>query len=166
MILKHAVVGVAIALVSLWHHLHPVEARLLDPASRGTLWKRGYPIPAPSEENAHYCGGHKHQELTEYGSNFGRGEVTKVFNAGGSAIFEVDQSNIQNDNAYIEFKICPSNNSLEHEPQDCFDRHPVNLEDGSGYRFRLHKSNKAKVKVKIPSDVNCNFCVLQYHIHE
>lgn len=166
MILKHAVVGVVVALVSLWHHVPPIQARLMDPASRGTLWKRGYPIPSRSEENALYCGGHKHQELIEYGSNFGKGDVTKIFSAGGSAEFEVDQSNIQSENAYIEFKICPSNNSLEHEPQDCFDQHPVSLLEGGGYRYRLHRRNKARVKVKIPNDIVCNFCVLQYHIHE
>lgn len=67
---------------------------------------------------------------------------------------------------YFEFKICPTNNPHVKETQSCFDQHPVSMADGSGTRYKVTPGNNMKnIDVVLPSNLVCDFCVLQWRYH-
>lgn len=67
---------------------------------------------------------------------------------------------------FFEFKICPTNDPKKQETQECFDRYPLSLSDGSGYRYYIPTTAALMgVDLVLPQNLTCEFCVLQFCYH-
>ncbi|XP_059160493.1 uncharacterized protein LOC131944049 [Physella acuta] len=180
--METAGIWLSIALVICWSPPVCSHGRLWEPPGRSTMWRRGYGTPINYQDNQLFCGGFGHQQSLGYrcgvcgdpydgmreneeGGKYATGTVTNTYTQGQRATFQVDLT--ANHRGYFEFRICPKNSAEEKTTQECLDLHLVKLADGSGSRFQL-TSGEAKmydIDVVLPSDVTCDFCVLQWHYH-
>ena len=68
---------------------------------------------------------------------------------------------------WFELKLCPVNDKLGQEKQNCMDKYPLRLiNDPSSSKFYIPEDSKKKdifkYKVQLPPDVVCSQCVLQW----
>ncbi len=65
---------------------------------------------------------------------------------------------------YFEFRLCPKKSADELVTQECFDRHLLELVDGTT-RFPVTIVNPDYLHpaVKLPDDVVCEHCVIQWY---
>lgn len=68
---------------------------------------------------------------------------------------------------YFQFRLCVHNNASVPETQDCFNKHVLELADGSGTKLPIEKvrtfARNYTTTVKLPDQVKCQQCVLQWH---
>ncbi|BFZ00768.1 hypothetical protein BsWGS_03807 [Bradybaena similaris] len=163
--------------------LPPVEghARLWDPPGRSTMWRRGFQTPVNFQDNELFCGGLWHQiELgykcglcgdpydgtrhNEAGGKYANGIITRTYRQGQRVTMQVDVT--ANHKGFFEFKICPTNDPKKQETQECFDRYPLSLLDGSSYRYYIPTTAALmSVDLLLPQNLTCEFCVLQFRYH-
>ncbi|XP_059178733.1 uncharacterized protein LOC131957910 [Physella acuta] len=157
------------------------HGRLWDPPSRSSMWRRGYNTPVNYQDNELFCGGFSHQVSLGYkcglcgdpydgvreneeGGRYATGLVTRTYTQGQRATIQVDIT--ANHKGYFEFKICPTNNPKVRTTQDCLDRYPLQMADGSGTHYKISAESKMfYVDVILPADLTCDFCVLQWRYH-
>ncbi|KAG8228486.1 hypothetical protein J437_LFUL009351 [Ladona fulva] len=63
------------------------------------------------------------------------------------------------------FSILLSLSKDQVETEDCFERYPLQLADGSGTRYQLGNGSTGKydVKLKLPDGVKCDLCSIRWH---
>lgn len=98
----------------------------------------------------------------EDGGKFGKGIVVRTYKSGQE--FTATLNMVANHEGYFEFKLCPVQKGVKAD-QECLDRHPVHLADGSGDRWVLKPDKKGlmDVKLRLPEGLKCERCVLQWH---
>ncbi len=64
---------------------------------------------------------------------------------------------------YMTLKLCPSKRTInELVTQDCFDRYPLKMADGSDRVLVDRMEGWYDMYVRLPADVTCEYCVLQW----
>ncbi|CAL1530979.1 unnamed protein product [Lymnaea stagnalis] len=158
------------------------HGRLWDPPSRSSMWRQEYGTPINYQDNELFCGGFNHQLQLGYkcgicgdpydgprdneeGGKYATGTITRVYQQGQRVTFKIDLT--ANHKGYFEFKICPTNDPKVKTTQECLDRYPVPLSDGSGTRYTLTSgdSRMYDIDVTLPAGLSCDQCVVQWRYH-
>ncbi|OWR49504.1 chitin binding domain 3 protein [Danaus plexippus plexippus] len=152
------------------------HGRVLHPPSRASMWRYGYKTPANYDDSGVNCGGYGHQydinggkcgicgdaydepvpRSHELGGRYGLGIIVAEYEAG--EVFTATVEITAYHKGYWYFKICPDPSSNE---QSCFDQYPVELEEG-GTDYYPPSSGIFQVNYRIPENVTCDHCVLQW----
>ncbi|XP_015907215.1 uncharacterized protein [Parasteatoda tepidariorum] len=172
--LKWLVLGVCVSVV-LGH------GRLEDPPGRSTMWRFGFKTATNVNDNELFCGGITRHwtknkgncgicgdpwdlpepRPNEDGGIYGKGIVVKTYKSG--EVITITTIIHANHLGYFEFKLCPVQDGVKID-QDCLDKYPLQLADGSGTKYELGRQKGAvKVDVKLPDGLKCDRCVLQWH---
>ena len=100
----------------------------------------------------------------ENGGKFGTGTIARTYVQG--QVIEVEVELTTNHWGWFEMKLCPVNDKLALEDDKCMDRHPLFLANEDSTKFYIPKDSKKKdtfkYKVKLPNNVVCSQCVLQW----
>ncbi|PRD27423.1 UNVERIFIED_CONTAM: hypothetical protein NCL1_35385 [Trichonephila clavipes] len=123
------------ALCSIWLQLPIIvwgHARLMQPPSRSSMWRLGFPTKKNFNDNALYCGG---IQVPDYVRNH---DFKKVI----EAVVDVTT----NHKGYFEFKICPNNNPKREASQHCLDKYPLQLAYGEGTQYYVEGKGKGEIK--------------------
>merc|ERR1711962_173814 len=163
------------------------HGRLMDPASRNAMWRKGYPNPVNYNDNELYCGGfvvqyqkndgkcgvcgddykEKVPRRHEAGGEFGNGIISRRYTMGQEIDIEAELTT--NHKGWMEVKLCPHNNPKVVITQQCLDDNPleiVNTPGQSGYRFIIPEDTKKveifRWKVKLPDGITCSNCVIHW----
>jgi hypothetical protein len=162
------------------------HARLMEPPSRASMWRVGFPTPKDIDDNQSYCGGYG----VQHGSNGGRcgicgdpwhehpraheapeglyatGIITKTYKQGSYIPVVIDIT--ANHQGYFIFKLCPNNDIFSDPEQACFEQTPLWVGGGEpafGHtRYPIHdyKTGLRMVYVRLPMYVTCEQCILQW----
>ncbi|KAG8228483.1 hypothetical protein J437_LFUL009348 [Ladona fulva] len=92
-----------------------------------------------------------------------RGIVVEAYEEG--AVIPVVATITASHKGYFMFNMCPLKNDLEWEEEECFAKYPLELADGSGYRYYLQTwdTGNYPMKLKLPEGLTCDRCVLRWH---
>merc|ERR1712001_85385 len=114
------------------------HGRLMEPVSRASAWRRGYPNPADYNDNQGYCGGYSLQWM-QYGGKCGvcgdpygasprnheapggryaNGIIVREYRVG--QIIDVQVDVTANHKGTFIFKMCANNNINRDSGQHCF----------------------------------------------
>ena len=81
-------------------------------------------------------------------------------------IIEVEVELTTNHWGWFEMKLCPVNDKLALEDQSCMNKYPLYLANSDSTKFWIPENSKKKdtfkYKVKLPNDVVCSQCVVQW----
>ncbi|RVE48007.1 hypothetical protein evm_007319 [Chilo suppressalis] len=155
-----------------WGH-----GRVWQPPSRATAWRLGYQTAPDYDDDGVNCGGLYYQWSVnggkcgicgdafdlreprphELGGVFGAGEIVGHYLPGDiiSTTVELTTSHL----GFWQFKICPD--PFEND-QECFDRHPLELESGGTVYYPRRGSVKYTLNYRLPQGLVCEHCVLQW----
>ncbi|VVC94563.1 uncharacterized protein LOC126973912 [Leptidea sinapis] len=153
------------------------HGRVLDPPGRASMWRKGYPTPHNYDDDGLNCGGFHTQygvnhglcgacgdaynmatpRTHELGGKYGLGIIVAEYEAGEVVEMTVQLSVYHK--GYWYFKICTDPTSESN--QECFDEHQLELEDG-GYLYYPSTGGTFTVRYRIPDDISCEHCVLQW----
>ena len=120
------------------------HGRLVEPASRASAWRYGFPTPPDYTDNQGYCGGVTHQHgkaggkcgicgdpwfqkprrHEAPGGRYATGTITQWYKSGQTIPVTIQIT--ANHFGYFVFKLCANNNVKKDPKQDCFDRY-VNI---------------------------------------
>lgn len=161
------------------------HGRLINPIGRSSMWRYGFRTPANYDDTGMNCGGRWAQHgqnggrCGPCGDNFssprprdnentgkyGRGIPTKTYNSG--EVIAVTVEVTANHMGWFEFSLCPLSAKNALETEECFDRYPLMLADGTGRRVDLKdgRAGKYNLKLKLPQGVKCQLCVMRWHYH-
>ncbi|XP_066988123.1 uncharacterized protein [Macrobrachium rosenbergii] len=160
------------------------HGRLMDPPARNAMWRFGYPNPVNYNDNELYCGGF----VVHYQKNGGKcgvcgdnfkDEVPRDHEAGGlfangiisrryvvGQAIDIEAELTTNHKGTMVVKLCPHNNPKEIITQACLDQYPLKIDGTNDYHFVIPQDSKKteifKWRVKLPDDVTCSNCVLQW----
>nr|XP_032518737.1 uncharacterized protein LOC116771122 [Danaus plexippus plexippus] len=152
------------------------HGRVLQPPSRASMWRSGFPTPHNYDDDGLNCGGFYRQytinkgkcgicgdaydmkppKSHELGGKYGQGIIVSNFEP--EQIFTVTVEITAYHRGYWYFKICPNPKTNR---QSCFDKYPVELATG-GTNFYPSKGGVYKVKYRLPKGLVCDHCVLQW----
>ncbi|GFQ64711.1 chitin-binding type-4 domain-containing protein [Trichonephila clavata] len=158
------------------------HGRLFEPPSRSSMWRFGYNTPPNYNDNELFCGGlyvhsiinrgkcgvcgdpyHLRQPRpNEAGGKYGLGIIVRNYTTGQVIKTTIDLT--ANHLGYFEFRICPNNDTKRIEDQDCLNKYPLQLADGSGTRFHVESWYMGWIDVylQLPPKLTCSQCVLQW----
>ncbi|KAL1495082.1 hypothetical protein ABEB36_010556 [Hypothenemus hampei] len=160
------------------------HGRLMDPPSRNSMWRFGFPNPVNYNDNELYCGGFTVQweqnngkcglcgdpyhisepRPHEAGGLFAKGIITRHYSVGQNIDIEVELT--ANHYGKFEIFICPNNNHKQEASIDCFDRYPLYLAGSKEIAFVIPEDGVKKAvfryQVQLPPYVTCTQCVLRW----
>ncbi|XP_069160267.1 uncharacterized protein [Procambarus clarkii] len=161
------------------------HGRLLDPASRSSAWREGFPTPINYNDNHLDCGGFTVQyeendgqcgvcgdnwadpqpRDNEAGGTYGTGLIVANYTMGQEMRIKLDLTS--NNLGYFEYRLCVNNDVTKIITQECLDQHLLELADGSGTRVIIHaeEDHMHYTTVRLPEGVECTQCVLQWHYY-
>jgi len=159
------------------------HGRLIEPPSRASAWRFGFPTPPDYDDTQGYCGGFTHQYQInggkcgvcgdawdlptprphEYGGKFGQGVIVRQYKPG--QIVEIGVDLTAHHNGYFEFAVCPDYKTTT---QECLDENilrivkPQRDVQNEGTRYFPREGNKVYKMVYEMPDIECKHCVLQW----
>nr|CAD7432448.1 unnamed protein product [Timema monikensis] len=160
------------------------HGRLMDPPSRNSMWRFGFPNPVNYNDNELFCGGYAVQweqnqgrcgvcgdpfhlidpRPHEAGGLYAKGIIGRHYTSGQEIDVEVELT--ANHWGRFEMYLCPNNNPREEATQSCFDRFPLYLSGSKDVGFQIPLETKKKAvfryKVRLPAYVTCSQCVVQW----
>jgi len=155
---------------------------MMEPPSRASMWRVGFPTPKNENDNALYCGGfgvqHQHnggrcgicgdpwdafprQNEAPHGV-YATGIITKTYRQG--SIIPVVLDITANHQGHFTFKLCPNNDIWQDPGQECFDSYVLRTgKDGAfSYPIYDYTTGLRLVYVHLPRKVSCEQCILQW----
>ncbi|CAG2063368.1 unnamed protein product, partial [Timema podura] len=156
----------------------------MDPPSRNSMWRFGFPNPVNYNDNELFCGGYAVQweqnqgrcgvcgdpfhfidpRPHEAGGQYAKGIIGRHYTSGQEIDVEVELT--ANHWGRFEMYLCPNNNPREEATQSCFDRFPLYLSGSKDVGFQIPLETKKKAvfryKVRLPPYVTCSQCVVQW----
>lgn len=157
------------------------HGRLLRPPGRSSLWRfsrfQHLSPPKNYDDTQLYCGGvHQRDEpgsscgvcgdpvserrprANEIGGRFYKGIITEQYKSGD--VIRVEAQITAPHNGYMEWRLCTN---PKWETQDCFDKHVLQIGDGTGSKVRVGgQAGTYWAKLKLPDNVSCEHCVIQW----
>ncbi|KAL0822054.1 hypothetical protein ABMA28_005423 [Loxostege sticticalis] len=153
------------------------HGRVLQPPSRASAWRYGFPTEPDYDDDGVNCGGFYYQWAVnggkcgicgdaydlkqprphELGGVYGSGVIVSRHQPGALLTTTVELT--ASHQGYWTFKLCPD---PENNDQECFDRHVLELEDGGTVYYPKRGSVKYEVTYRLPPGVVCEHCVLQW----
>ncbi|CAH1774521.1 unnamed protein product [Owenia fusiformis] len=155
------------------------HGRMIEPASRSSMWRFGYDAPINYDDNQLYCGGYVHQwevnggkcgpcgdpwdkpRDNEAGGEFATGTIVQQYLSG--ANIDIFVNITANHKGWFEFRICENNDITKPITQKCLNTNLLRLTNG-GIRYYLPDERRTvyKVSARLPKDLTCSQCVLQW----
>jgi len=174
--------GVSVWLVVLLPSPSLEHGRMMEPPSRASAWRVGFPTPRNEDDNALYCGGYG----VQYDMNGGRcgicgdpwnqfprdheapggmyatGIITKTYKKGSIIPVVIDLT--ANHQGYFEFRLCPNNDIWEDPEQSCFDRFRLKTGKTGGLKYPIYdySTGLRMLYVRLPRSLECEQCILQW----
>ncbi|KAK0058915.1 solute carrier family 25 (mitochondrial carrier protein) member 16 [Biomphalaria pfeifferi] len=167
------------------HFVVEGHGRLIEPPSRATMWRQGYPTPENYDDNQLFCGGVGVQygenkgkcgvcgdpwngpREHEAGGKYANGIIVRSYQVG--QVIDVSVELTANHKGYFEFRLCPTDNPFERVTHSCLAKYPLKVlperdvkyyvQGGEGY---YGASQKIHLKVQLPRNVKCRACLLQW----
>ena len=152
---------------------------LMDPVNRASRWRFDSTAFADYNDMEGFCGGFlvqwqqnqgkcglcgdNYRDSTprkhELGGHYGQGVIVKSYKRG--SVIEVTAKITANHYGYFYFKIC--NLDAESETEACFERNKIPISTGAlSYPLPSSSTGDFKVSLRLPSNLICNRCVLQW----
>ncbi|KAL5020576.1 hypothetical protein ScPMuIL_003468 [Solemya velum] len=158
------------------------RGRMLEPAQRSSLWRRGYKAPINNDDDGLNCGGMWNQwyvnggycgvcgdpwqqtpRENEAGGKYSRGIISRRYPSNENFIkVAVEVTTFLF--GYFEFRLCPHNNLQVPVTQDCLDQNLLEIE-GHGKSYRPEGPGIVYLQVRIPPGVTCTQCLFQWKWH-
>lgn len=153
---------------------------LIDPANRASRWRILGSGPVDYNDMEGFCGGFQVQWGThngkcgfcgdnfgdstprahELGGLYGLGPIVKSYKRG--ATIPITARITANHRGHFYFKIC-NLDADKSESEACFERYSVLIANGSPtYLLQSTEAKDYTLSIKLPSDLVCNHCVLQW----
>lgn len=150
-----------------------------NPVSRGSRWRIDRTAPVNYDDNGSNCGGFSNQwdsnngqcgicgdpfqspkpRSHELGGSIGvNGVIVKNYSRG--SVIEVTVKLTANHLGKFQFDLC--NLDVESESEECFERNRLQTNDGKNEFVIGSSSGDYKVLLKLPSNLNCQHCVLRW----
>lgn len=82
------------------------------------------------------------------------------YQSGGPIHFTIDLS--ANHRGWFSFAVCPLKSKNELETEECFDAHPIKLENNS-YKYKVSPGKWFNINGVLPAGVKCEHCVIRWH---
>lgn len=160
------------------------HARLWEPPSRSTMWRRGYNTTVNINDNELSCGGFTNHWISysglcgvcgdpyqqdprdnEIGGKYYSGIITRTYPVGGT--IDVVIGLTANHGGYFEFKLCPIQDPANGESDACFDSHPLEVLNSGTNKYRyliknLNLEGDIPLTVRLPQNLECAHCVLRW----
>ncbi|XP_037293220.1 uncharacterized protein LOC119188969 [Manduca sexta] len=153
------------------------HGRVIQPTSRASAWRAGFPTKPDYDDDGVNCGGMWHQwsynkgkcgicgdrydakppRAHELGGTYGEGIIVAHYLP--SSVFTVTVHLTTSHKGFWEFKLCPDPHRND---QECFDEYPLELEEGGTKYYPTRGSVKYDVNYRLPSGLVCDHCVLQW----
>ncbi|KAL4714860.1 hypothetical protein ACJJTC_012532 [Scirpophaga incertulas] len=153
------------------------HGRVVQPPSRASAWRRGFPTPPNYDDDGVNCGGLYYQwgvnggkcgvcgdaydkrepRPHELGGVYGTGLIVERYLAGSIISVVVDLTTSHRGS--WQFKLCPDPHNND---QECFDQYPLELEEGGNVYYPKKGSVKYMLNYRLPSGLVCEHCVLQW----
>ncbi|XP_015439710.1 PREDICTED: uncharacterized protein LOC107194583 [Dufourea novaeangliae] len=131
---------------------------MMDPVQRSSAWRKGFPVEPNYDDMGLYCGGYN----VQWEQNGGRCGILRIPYKRGETI-NINVKLTANHKGSFTFHLCPLHSSNELETEDCFNRYPLQLSDGS-YSLSVPSSQyEFNVGVRLPGGVTCNQCVVRWN---
>lgn len=99
----------------------------------------------------------------EEGGKYSNGIIVRSYESG--EVISVTVQLTASHKGYFEFKLCPKDNPRKRTTQECLDKYPLQLADGTGTRYNIPNKNGYQlltVKLRLPEDVTCRDCTFQW----
>ncbi|XP_045215829.1 uncharacterized protein LOC123566061 [Mercenaria mercenaria] len=156
------------------------HGRMIEPASRNSMWRFNYKNPRNYNDMGLNCGGFTNQferhggrcgvcgdpwegpRENEAGGKYARGVVARQYKMGDYINVTVELTS--NHQGYFEFRLCPVNNPLKKATHACLNRHLLNIV-GHGTRYFITRKGASvyiELAVMLPPHLECSQCVLQW----
>lgn len=155
------------------------HGRLLDPPARTVMWRFDFKTHKNANDNSLFCGGRKRYEDNNYrcgicgeawdsdrdydgGGRYATGIIVRHYTMGDVINVTVDLT--ANHLGYYVFRICPHNNYRTPAKQECLNKYPLELADGSGTRIKVSSNMNLKdtFRLRLPKHITCEQCVFQW----
>lgn len=158
------------------------HGRMMEPPSRSSMWRVGFPTPKNENDNALYCGGFGVQHQQNGGrcgicgdpwdawprqneaphGIYATGIIGKTYRQG--SIIPVVVEITANHQGHFTFKLCPNDDIWQDPGQDCFDRYQLGTGKAGAavYPVTDYQTGLRLVYVHLPRDVVCQQCILQW----
>lgn len=158
---------------------------LMEPPQRSSLWRHGFGGQENYNDNGLNCGGMKRQwtqnggkcgicgdaydlpppRPNEDGGVYGRGIIMRTYRSGDviDAIVNLTANHL----GWIEFRLCPHDKNDQTVTQECLDKTVLrimrnSISKKSTNRLYVGKSHLITMKIKLPHNLSCRKCVLQW----
>ncbi|XP_033725809.1 mucin-3A-like [Pecten maximus] len=166
-------------------HLSTGRGKMVEPPQRSSLWRHeewyGKPMVATNtddgglncggywklhEVNHHRCGlcgdaFDNKDRPNEAGGRFSQGYIARTYYHDKNKLIDVTVDIKANIGGYFEFRLCPNNDIHKKITQECLDKNHLVI-NGYGYRFYVERDSVYDLQLKIPEDLTCTQCVLQW----
>ncbi|OAD56806.1 hypothetical protein WN48_02330 [Eufriesea mexicana] len=163
--------------ICLWEvHSHGM---MLDPVSRSSAWRKGYPVEPNYDDNALYCGGRQIQyeqnhgkcglcgddyalpqpRPNENGGIYGTGVIVEKYKVHQNITVKVKLT--MNHMGTFTFDLCPLEKPSDLETEECFSRYPLRVNG----RYTVPVPNTKMdfdLPIELPESLVCNQCVLRW----
>ncbi|XP_071531142.1 uncharacterized protein [Panulirus ornatus] len=155
------------------------HGRLLEPVSRASAWRLGWPTPVDYDDNQGFCGGFWRQHEVNSGKcgicgdpwdeeqrpheapggPYATGTIVRHYVQAQVITLIVDITS--NHRGHFEVSICPD--PEVEATQECLDMYPLPLADGSGYEYNISlNTGEHSLQLMLPPHLTCTHCVLQW----
>ncbi|KAK0174819.1 hypothetical protein PV327_010546 [Microctonus hyperodae] len=160
----------------------------MNPPSRNSMWRFGFPNPVNYNDNELFCGGYAVQWVHnegrcgicgdayhlssprphEAGGPYAKGTIVRHYTVGQDIDVEVELT--ANHQGHFEMYLCPNNNPTARATQECFDKFPLYLSGTQDdVRFIIPDDAEKKAvfhyKVTLPPYITCSQCVIQWNYY-
>ncbi|XP_069102856.1 serine-rich adhesin for platelets-like, partial [Argopecten irradians] len=166
-------------------HLTSGRGKMVEPPQRSSLWRHeewnGKPMVATNnddgglncggywklhEVNHHRCGicgdaWDNKDRPNEAGGRYAQGYIARTYYHDKSKLINVTVDIEANIGGYFEFRLCPNNDITRKITQECLDKHHLVI-NGYGHRLYVERDTVYDLQLKIPEDLTCTQCVLQW----
>ncbi|XP_023318551.1 uncharacterized protein LOC106655600 isoform X2 [Trichogramma pretiosum] len=156
------------------------HGRLIEPPSRGSMWRYGFDTPHDYNDHESYCGGFTRQWQTnhgrcgicgdpwdsreprahELGGKYGKGVIVRRYRTG--AVIPVRVELTANHMGYFEFRTCPMTYNNREVNQECLDRYVLRGENGTARYYPGEGNRIFEAYYKLPDGLTCAQCVFQW----
>ncbi|XP_014610244.1 PREDICTED: uncharacterized protein LOC106790084 [Polistes canadensis] len=157
---------------------------LMEPVNRSSAWRKGFKVPKNYDDDGNFCGGLNVQiknggkcgicgddyalsrpRPNENTGIYGTGTIVKNLNDRYQKCQKIKAvvRITANHWGYFKFQICQLSKSKELETEECFERYPLKLEDGSDrYVLKSHDAKDYTMTLILPKNLTCEHCVLRW----
>ncbi|XP_078034834.1 uncharacterized protein LOC144468905 [Augochlora pura] len=153
---------------------------MLDPVSRSSAWRKGFPVEPNYDDMGLFCGGFavmwdqnggrcglcgddyamSTPRPNENGGIYGRGVIVKEYSRGQTINAYVKLT--ANHKGTFTFHLCKLSASKERESEDCFNQYPLQLAEGGYEKVVPADQFEFNVALRLPNDLTCKQCVIRW----